>query len=55
MELEIENERIFVRPAAHPRAGWGEKFRMMSENGDDRTIDDLSEQTEWDKDEPDWC
>lgn len=55
VELEVENEMIVIRPAARTRAGWGEKFRLMSENGDDQMIDeDLSGQTVWDKDEWEW-
>jgi antitoxin MazE len=54
VELEVENDRIVIRPAIGPREGWSDKFRLMSESGDDRLIDDLSEQTEWDKDEWEW-
>lgn len=55
VDLEVENEMIVIRPAARPREGWGEKFRLMSESGDDQMIDeDLSEQTVWDKDEWEW-
>lgn len=36
VELVVENETIVIRSAAHPRAGWGEKFRLMSESGDDK-------------------
>lgn len=55
VELEVEDEKIVIRSAAHPRQGWAEKFRLMVESGDDRMIDeDLSVQTEWDKDEWEW-
>jgi antitoxin MazE len=47
VELEVECERILLGPAAHPREGWGEKFRLMSENGDDQMIEDLNEQKEY--------
>ena len=54
VELEVEDEKIVIRSASRPRQGWGEKFRLMSES-DDRMIDeDLSAQTEWDKDEWEW-
>ncbi|HEY5513747.1 MAG TPA: AbrB/MazE/SpoVT family DNA-binding domain-containing protein [Geomonas sp.] len=55
VELVVENEMIVIRSAARPREGWGEKFRLMSEGGDDKMIDEeLSGQTEWDKDEWEW-
>ena len=55
VELEVEGEKIVIRPAARPRQDWGEKFRMMADSGDDRmTIDEPSPQTEWEKDEWEW-
>ena len=55
VELEVENEKIIIRSASHPRQGWGEKFQRMAKSGDDKLIDiDLSGETEWDKDEWEW-
>ena len=55
VELEVEDEKIIIRSASRPRAGWGEKFRLMAESGDDRTIDeDMSVETEWERDEWEW-
>jgi antitoxin MazE len=55
VELEVEDEKIVIRSATHPRQGWGEKFQLMAESGDDRMIDtDLGGQTDWDKDEWGW-
>lgn len=55
VELEVEDEMILIRSASHPREGWVEKFRLMSESGDDRMIDeDPGGQTEWDRDEWEW-
>jgi len=55
VELEVEDKKIVIRSASCPRQGWGEKFRLMAESGDDRMIDeDLSGQSEWDKDEWEW-
>ena len=55
VELDVEDEKIVISSASHPRQGWGEKFRLMAESGDDRMInDDVSGQTEWDKDEWEW-
>ena len=55
VELEVEDEKIVIRPASQPRQGWGEKFRLMAESGDDTMIDEeLGGQTGWDKDEWEW-
>jgi antitoxin MazE len=55
VELEVEDEKIVIRPASRPRQGWGEKFRLMDESGGDKMIDDdLSGQSLWDKAEWEW-
>lgn len=55
VELEVQDEMILIRSASRPREGWGEKFRLMAESGDDKMIDeDLSGQTAWDEDEWEW-
>lgn len=55
VELVVEDERIIISSASHPRQGWGEKFRLMTESGDDKMIDEsLSVQTEWEKEEWQW-
>ena len=55
VELDVEDEKIVIRSASHPRQGWGEKFRLMAESGDDKMIDEnLSIQTDWDKEEWQW-
>ena len=55
VELEVEDEKIIIRSASRPRQSWGEKFRLMAEGGDDRTIaEEMNVETEWDKDEWEW-
>lgn len=55
VELDVEDEKIIIRPASHPRQGWGEKFRLMSGSGDDRLLDeDMTVPTEWDQEEWQW-
>ena len=55
VELEVEDEKIVIRSVSRTREGWGDKFRLMAESGDDRMIDgDVSGQTDWDKDEWEW-
>ena len=54
VEMEVEEGRLVIRSASHPRAGWDEEFRRMHEAGEDRLVDDrplvLSkvEEAEWD-------
>ena len=55
VELDVEDEKIVIRSASHPRQGWGEKFKLMAETGDDKMIDrDSSVETEWEKEEWQW-
>ena len=55
VELEVEDEKIVIRPASRPRAGWDDSFRLMAESGDGRTTDeDVNVETEWDRDEWEW-
>jgi antitoxin MazE len=54
VDLEVEDNKIVIRPATRPREGWAEQFRLMSEREDDKMIEDLSGQTQWDKDEWEW-
>jgi antitoxin MazE len=55
VELEAEEGRLVIRPAAHSRAGWDEAFRQMAELGDDRLLDpDVPAGTEWDQAEWEW-
>lgn len=53
--LEVDKEIVGIPSATRPRLGWNEKFRLMSESGDDKMIDDdLLGQTEWDRGKWEW-
>jgi len=55
VDLEVEDEKIIIRSASHPRQGWADAFRLMSESGDDKMVDEnVSGQSEWDRDEWEW-
>jgi len=55
VELEVHEARIVIRPADRPRQGWEEAFRSMAEEEDDQLLDeDLTGQSDWDKDEWQW-
>lgn len=55
IQLEVESDRLILRPAARPRQGWAEQFQRMAELGDDRLLDaeDLSASI-WDETEWEW-
>lgn len=56
VELEIEEDKIIIRPAHQPRQDWEEQFQKMAELADDRLIDEeaLPHLTRWDEDEWEW-
>lgn len=51
VEIEVEGDRLIIRPAARSRVGWDEAFATMAERKDDVLLDDVSttnwEQVEW--------
>jgi antitoxin MazE len=51
VEMILEEEQIVIRPLTKPRQGWGEAFKAMNANGDDKLmINDVFEdenQEEW--------
>lgn len=55
VELEVQQDRIVIRPAQRPRWGWKEKFSAMAQHGDDRLLDrEVLSLTSWEKDEWEW-
>lgn len=55
VELEVEDNRLVVRPAKAPRAGWDQAFATMAAHGDDALLDhDTLKPTDWDKSEWRW-
>ncbi len=55
VELEVDQNRIIIQPASHPRQGWDEAFQAMAEQGEDQLLDeDLTGRTPWDEDEWEW-
>jgi len=55
VELELQPDRIVIRPARRTREGWDTAFRAMAEAGDDRLLDgDVATLTTWDDDEWTW-
>ena len=53
--IEAEGNRLVIRAARRPRAGWAEAFRAMAAAGDDRLLDgDAMTASEWDRREWQW-
>ena len=55
VELEIEKNKIVIRPISNPRREWDTAFKAMAEEGDDELIDgDTSILNSWDEKEWQW-
>lgn len=55
VEIEIEKNRIIIRPVHQARKGWAEAFRAMGEKGDDELlIPDNEISHSWDEEEWQW-
>jgi antitoxin MazE len=53
--LEVQEKQVIIRPAAAPRQGWEEQFRLMAEQGDDRLLDPAAgPMSSWDEEEWQW-
>jgi antitoxin MazE len=52
--LEVERDRLVIRPALSPRHGWDEAFRHMTEMGDDTLLDPDAPPTDWEQTEWEW-
>ena len=55
LELEVQGNRLVLRSASRPRAGWEDAFRRMHTRGDDAVLDQGSlAATKWDRTEWQW-
>ena len=48
VEIEVQGDRIVIRAAQKPGAGWEEAFAKMAEQHDDVLLDDVTT-TEWEE------
>ena len=53
VEIEVESDRLTVRPAQQRRIGWDKAFAEMAENQDDILLDEINT-TDWDQNEWEW-
>jgi len=54
VEIEVEKNRIIIRPIKNVREGWDVAFKIMGEKGDDEPIFDDSVSHLWDEEEWQW-
>jgi len=56
IDLEVDRDRIILKPLHRHRSGWRESFRKMSLNADDQLLDGEATifQNSWDNDEWIW-
>ena len=55
IELEVQGDKIIIRPLLNPRQGWDEQFSEMARRGDDKLLDsEIESLSSWDKDEWEW-
>jgi len=54
VEIEVEKNRIIIRPVKDAREGWDAAFKMMGETGDDESIIDETISHSWDEEEWQW-
>ncbi len=55
VEIEVEGNRLVIRPVRRPRSGWSKAFTEMAQRKDDTLLDrDVSSATVWDKTEWRW-
>jgi antitoxin MazE len=55
VEISLEENRLVIIPADHPRSDWAEAFRAMASRGDDSLLDNVGAMgTIWDEEEWEW-
>ena len=55
VEISLEENRLVIIPAGHPRSDWAEVFRAMASRGDDSLLDNVGAMgTIWDEEEWKW-
>jgi antitoxin MazE len=55
VELDIEKDKIIIRPISNPRLGWESAFKAMSDHHDDTLLNgDENITHSWDEEEWQW-
>jgi antitoxin MazE len=53
VEIEVNGDRLIIRPAQKLRLGWDEAFAKMAEQHDDVLLDNVNT-TQWDNYQWEW-
>ena len=54
VDIEVEKNKIIIRPVKNVREGWGVAFKIMGEKGDDKPIIEENISHSWDEEEWQW-
>ena len=55
VELEVQENRLIIRPLQPPRYNWEQQFQSMAANDDDQLLDKVVPSlTTWDEEEWEW-
>ena len=54
VEIEVEKDKIIIRPVKNVREGWDAAFKRMGALGDDEPIFDENISHSWDEEEWQW-
>ncbi len=56
VDLEVDRDRIILKPIRHSRSGWREAFQKMAVKSDDHLLDGEATifQNSWDNDDWKW-
>jgi antitoxin MazE len=55
IEMEIQGDKLIIRPVRNLRQGWDEQFAEMARRGDDELLDsEIISLSSWDKEKWDW-
>ncbi len=53
IEMRVEEGKLIIQTANHPRQGWPAAFARMAQRGDDHLIDEIPP-SQWDEEEWTW-
>lgn len=55
IEILIEENRLIISSATHPRKGWAESYQLMAKHGDDRLLDGEGiAESVWEREDWEW-
>jgi len=52
--VQIEDGKLVIKPAGHPREGWLEAFNRLADDGEDELVIDDTLPNQWDEEDWHW-